>query len=174
MSMFTEILNPFMNVRNQIKQNGRWVDKGLRKETHGNVSALNKEITFNTDWKIMTKWNTHIIIDAFEFSTASPFIYPLLFAKAGSDGDYAQNLFHIIRPTGRSNATVTEIYKYGSTFLESEQFKNEDDSLWGYIVKLKAPIHLPSGCQLVIRTLANGSGDTLSYKLQWREIVEND
>lgn len=177
--MFGEIINPFLNVRNKIKNTrGAWVDKKIPLERQYMSSTSNVDLGSNG--RIFFDTNKKIIIDSFQLSSNSAsFVRPRLhsnreFDYSGGTGEFNNNIFMTTGITSDRNstmfdATFTYINSYGHPLLESVY---HNGTVGRYKMINKAPIILPEGGKLGIygSESYNPSQHTWACIVVYREI----
>lgn len=169
--MFSEIINPFLNVRNKIKNaNGDWVDQVKPRETIYQRDENRLDISNESNHVVFEEWDKKIIIDALNYGTNSFFVAPLLWIREGETNTFTDQILHGIRGGGgRSSLIPRYIKDYGNEFLEIGQYDTENVEV---VIYLKKPIILPNGGKLVFNSTSNQTGTETSYKVIWREIEE--
>lgn len=167
MSIFTEITNPFINNRNQIKNtDGKWIDMQEERHIQKRSTQLRLKPENGVTYNVFTSFNRPVYLEMFEMGGVINGCYPLLFLSSGEDGSY-QSIFHVIRFDGRANPTPSMLRESLSEHLETKQSSSDDTQ---NIITLKKPIFLPEGCKLAIRSLSTVEQE-VTYKAFWREIL---
>lgn len=174
--MVTEILNPFIKTRNQIKKNGRWVDQSLDKEEQSHIQSLRKSLKSGDTWTLIPYWiGKHLTIDSIEVGTTSPYL--AIACMVGTpNSDYKNNLFQVVYPNGgRAPASPTTLLKYGNSYMKCEQFTEDEakNIVGGYKMTLKQPIHLPQGGKIVFSVLGDDRTLDFTYSVKYRELKKN-
>jgi len=169
MSIISEVTNPFITTRQQIKnKNGDWVNIPFKEVVQKQAGHFNRSIS-EDGTSILTSFGKATTIEMFEFTNHKddPTIYPLLYIDPRHDENY-NSIIHTISKTGRTNPTPNILRLHHHEFLGVE-YDSEGENAKVY---LKKPIHLPQGCRLVLK----GFNDSKStYKIFWtEEVTEND
>src|SRR5690625_1888680 len=165
--MFSEIINPFLNVRNKIKDaSGNWVDATKPREDQFAVYKHSIDVDSSLEEVIFETWDKKVIIDALFFGSDTT-AYPLLWIREGANDTSTNEIFRGVNRTGGGGAPwPSSISNNGNHLLEIER---EDES--GATVSLKRPLTLPNGGKLLFTGSSNSDG-RMSYKVVWREIKE--
>lgn len=147
--MFTELLNPFLTVRNKIKnKDGKWVDEKIPKEEQFEVHYNNLKLS---DALVLINSKKKIIIDSFQLSTnTASYLRPRLTIKKEFDYNHAyqNNLFLTLNDNGNYyEATFTYINNFKHPLLESVVHNSK---VGKYKMQTKGKIELPNGCKLTI------------------------
>lgn len=165
--MFTEILNPFLNVRNKIKnKNGEWVDESKPKETLHTADDYFVDIAGDFEVVLINEPNRKVIVDNIVvYSSANPFLtlgQPPVY-------NYNSNLLYTISSGGRHFASMDRIKDHGSEYFDYESLAEEQGK-----ITLKRPIILPEGAELKIRNRAEDAqrDGSVTYKVVYRVIEE--
>lgn len=146
--MFSEILNPFINVRNKIRNSeGLWVDKKIPREQQ--FQQFINKVELSENGVILFNTKNKVIIDSFQFgATSASFIRPRLTIKREFDYNHAyqNNVFLAINGKGNYyEATFTYINSFGHPLLESTVHNTSERH---YKMQNKVPIVLPEGGKL--------------------------
>lgn len=170
--MFGQILNPFLTVRNKIKNSeGVWVDEKIAKEEQ--FEQHYNKLKLTDSGLVLINSKNKIIIDSFQFSaTTASFLRPRLTIKKEFDYNhtYENNLFLCTNDKGNYyEATFTYINKYKHPLLESVIHNTTDRY---YKMQNKKEIVLPQGCKLTIVPSASYDPERhdMSVQIVYREI----
>jgi len=189
--MFTEILNPFLNVRNKVKnRTGLWVDLEesmikSEEELYSN-SGDNIKIPLSptNDVVVEEYWGGNVIIDSLVISAKGP-VQPKLIIEKDNPVAYNDQIFHIVtsrdNSTARNGAGLEYIDRFGHDFLEvtskNRVENDEGEELYTYYVaSLKKPIFLPKGFQLSFNLISGLFNEhvtddfNVTYKIIYRKI----
>lgn len=157
--MLSEILNPFINVRNKVRTSTGWED--LKKEeeslytSHGLRSIPDKEI--------FEIWGKKVIIDSLHYASTED-VYPKLLINK-TDNDWVGEILHIGfnsgDSTGRTYPKGESIKINGSPYLENIYTSDNGIS----VICLKRPIILPNGGKF----LFTGDGN-VTYNMSYRVV----
>lgn len=165
--MFTEILNPFLYVRNRIKNtSGQWVDHQKPREEITQYNQSSIETDSNTDITIFEIWDKKVILENIIVKSDAN---PVLSLDIRQDAtDYTGNLFFTMGGEGYYLGSVNAVKNRGSEYFEHIDHDADGDERDG--VMLKKPIILPQGARLTLE----GSEDegTTAYKVVFRTIEE--
>ena len=148
--MYSEILNPYLNNRNQVKnQKGQWVDEKQPSETIHTRTISNKDLS-DDHFVVFDESEKEIIIDSLFFGTNNKSgIYMRLFSNPEDDDQsYASNMFVGIKGSGAWSLTQLYIKENGHPLLENYLYDEENNN---YNTINKRPIHLPKGGKLLVR-----------------------
>lgn len=164
--MFSEIINPFLNVRNKIKDSqGNWVDEQRPVETQHFVQESRAPVGGSTEINIFDKWDKRIILDNLAMGSDTT-VYPILISEEEELG-LNRNIFRAMTTSGgTSGAWASVISAQGHHLLEIGSSDND-----GATIFLKRPIVLPKGGKLSFLGSSSASGE-MSYMASWREIEE--
>src|SRR5699024_4583551 len=81
--MLSEIINPFLNVRNKVKKEGRWVDQVEHKEKGFTKYGINESLV-NDDLVVIDSLGKRVEIHSLDFSTNNRAnVFPQIFSKSG-------------------------------------------------------------------------------------------
>lgn len=167
--MFSEIINPFLNVRNKVKDHqGNWVDETKTREVLRLAVQNRLEISNDEIHEVFNVWDKKIIIDNLYFATNGN-IYPVLMVE---DIEYAnsKSLLHGMSTTGGWSAPYPSVINArGHDYLEVATMPTEGQ---GGNIYLKKQIILPNGGKLAFRLAGSASVAEVTYKVVWREIEE--
>lgn len=174
MSNFTEILNPYIKVRNQVKdKNGDWIDESFStvRENTRMISQLRKEIEKDGYVKLFEAEDEQTIIESF-YIVATQNCFPAIWLNKSNENsnDRGTNLFYILNHRFRTSPSMQNIDSYGSDYFEviSKEEGVAEDGQDFYTVMLKKPISIPKGsvigvkgssdynqvsCKLVVKTI---------------------
>ena len=163
MNFFTEVLNPFFIVRNQVKnKDGKWEDQ--RKEEYETVvkNSVSLELEDGEDHIIFESWGQEVILDSFDLKTqGDPAIF--IITKEGDDENYDNNLLTMIGFGGYFLARPTRIQISGSPYIKYyPNFASEET----HTVMIDEPIVLPRGCKVFLR--GDDSGERIGYQAVFR------
>lgn len=165
--MFTEILNPFITVRNKIRDSrGEWVDQRNPIETQHATGDYDVVVTSNTDIVVFETWGRKVILDSLSYTTDTD-AFPRLETSQNNPIPYNTQIFHSLTLSGSRSAnwpSVIELHGHGLFEIIST-----GDTTNGYHISLKRPIILPEGCRLEFGGGTSADG-YLAYKVYWREI----
>lgn len=165
MSMFTEIINPFINVRNQVKNSsGSWVDESVKTENSRviKIESYNDNNPIDFTREVFTESNKKIIIETLVFKSDSNMGLRL---ENVSEGPYrsSNDLFWTVGGATSYMATFDSVQNRGNAFLEHSTFEVEENYR---TLTLKRPVTIPNGGRLVIDTPIDlGDDDNLNYSL---------
>lgn len=166
--MFTEILNPFLNVRNKVKDSqGKWVDQTKPKEVLQMKYDSGITTSGTTEIPIFEIWNKKVIIDQLEYGSNTSF-HPRLWQKPEHVGEPFENQLFTVptREGGGSSAWPSVISTQETSLLKSGFWESPRG-----MVFLKRPIILPSGGKLIFEGSSSSDGKS-AFKVVWREIEE--
>lgn len=169
MSMFSEITNPFIATREQIRRSdGSWGFAPNKEEVQKQTSYLGRAIS-GEGTSILTSFGRPTTIQHLEIALQAdnPTVFPLLYIDQRHDGNY-NSIFHVITKRGRSNPTPGLLDSHYHTHLGVELNEAGDAKVY-----LKKPLYLPQGCRLVLKGF-DGEDSKATYKMFWTEVVEND
>lgn len=170
MSMFTEIINPFLNVRNKVKnRSGQWVDQQppneeiVARESHGT------SVDGNTEIVVFDVSNKKVIIDSLVIYTDAQLSAHLLVSPKGSGGTI--NIFRVVGINSIGFLTPNRIHSYARGHHEYFDLVNYDEDTERGLMMLKKEVTLPTGGRLTLQGNSPNEG-TVTYKVVWREIEE--
>lgn len=170
--MFSEIINPFLNVRNKIKdKNDEWVD--MRKPREVLKTSIENRIRIEPSefLEIFSVFDKKIIIDHLVWGTYGT-SYPLLMHEDVAY-DTSTNLLHLIqRGGGWSSTTPAIINTQGSDMFETQYYDNDHEDGTRGTFYLRKPIILPNGGKLAFTRNSEGTRNEVTFKVIWREIEE--
>lgn len=170
MSMFTEILNPFIKTRNQVKnKHGEWIDQ-VETKTQEEVKLITGlRETVDQGYKEVYKTVAEkTIIDSFLIS-ATKFVYPILWINDITSTDIGSNMFHSVGRELRYYPSMQRINESGNDYFSViNEYESSDEKY--YTVELKKPIIIPKGSTIAF-SQAEGEGE-VTYKLVLREFWE--
>src|SRR5699024_554906 len=167
MSIVTEILNPFIKTRNQVKnKSGQWVDQPSDKWTQHSASLRGNISKEGGSVNIINRFNREIVIDSFSF-----LVYENIHATCHKDSrevPYVTQIFHSLTTAGPSASFPYIIDRDGHDYLEIQKKDENSEGKTYYIVRLKKPLYLPEGCHLELKA-GNSVTGSFMYKVFWRE-----
>lgn len=180
MSLFTEILNPYIRTRPQVKNKyGQWVDQERLKndESIQIYHGLRKPISSGSLIHVFESWDSKVVIESLTFVSDGR-VHPFLWVnKDRTTENLAEyNLFQMVGPEIVNGVIGSRLYPnasiietYGHDLLET--VKHEVDGQTVYTTTLKRPLTLPNGCKLSFRTSSNPD-IPVTYKSIIRKIYE--
>ena len=163
MSLFTEIINPFVTIHNKIKdKNGKWIDATKDVRERVSYNGLRSPVPNSGSYVVFIDFEDEIMLDHLAYSCDAP-VYPVLFSKKGSTDLYSphQQLIGLTHG-GRSGATPSTIQTGGHDYLTGV-FNASNEG----IITLKKPIFLPEGGRLEFRALSNSTGGEVTYDVSY-------
>lgn len=141
------IINPFLNVRNQVKNaDGEWVDESKPEETL-HVVTINHYFS-DGDFVVFDEWDKKIIIDSIEYyATDTDNTFPRLNVRKGSTGRTSSNLFVAFNSENTSVWDATGLYlsNHKNSYLDAVKYKEGGELK----VLSKKQIVLPSGGRFI-------------------------
>lgn len=175
--MFTEIINPFINVRPKIKKNGRWVDHEEIKEemyTYRESTALidNTKVIFNISDK-------KVIIDELSIGLNQG-LYPRLEAYTNTSSENSRLFYGHATQTSTGALSIVNMTKnrydnYGNQYFETYKTHKSNNELGKGVqditfIRLKDKVILPHGGKF---EFGNNGGDYIGntyliYHLSFR------
>ena len=175
MSMFSEIINPFLNVRNQIKnKSGQWVDMSTPKEETKVHASNNRDITGDTEIIIFEHWDRKIVLEGLVLASNAE-MSPHLYVKPTGSQDYLNDVFRSIQDhLGIGFATPRRISESDNNhdYLDLVKYDGIKDGVpSGSYMVLKRPVVMGHGGKLVIQGNEEYTGNAI-IKVVWREIRE--
>lgn len=163
--MFTEILNPFINVRNKIKnKRGDWVDQRQPIESQQATGGYDIVVTPSTDFIVFETWGKKVILDSLSYTTNTD-VFPRLETSQNNPIAYNTQIFHSLLLSGGRSANWASVIEFNG----HDHFEIIKKGETSFHLTLKRPIVLPEGCRLEFTGGSNSSG-YLGYKVYWREI----
>lgn len=171
--MFSNILNPWIKNRNQVKNRaGIWVDEKKPVERLYTEQTVNANL--NNGAYILFSTKNKVILDSFQLTIegTSSFIRPRLHAGREFDqnGAYLNNVFVTTNSTANYyDATPSYVYHRGNPFLECNIFNLDT---MRFKLMNKVPIVLPEGGKLGIYASSSYDPDNHRFAVAavWREI----
>nr|DAE10381.1 MAG TPA: hypothetical protein [Siphoviridae sp. ctwrX9] len=171
--MFSEIINPFLNVRNKVKDyKGDWVDqiKPVEKVIRKHLSRI--QVDGELDYIVFSAWDKKIILEALMIGTNTRG-FPVLWGdKDAEQGSIDGNFFSVITREGGGSSPSPDVIDFQnggeSDLLKLTSFDSEKKES---CMILKRPLILPQGGELRFRSRSGSEGE-LSYKVIYREIEE--
>lgn len=176
MANFTEILNPFINVRNKIKNsNGIWVDQ-KKKEEEQFIIYGRSSFEPGQYIDLFSEFDSKVIIDSITLYSDANVSLSLL----NEDVDIwthsvrpSYDMFTILRGhTSRGFARLSRLYVYDHPYLETVQhhFSTGIDEE-RYFIMSKRNIEMPNGCKLAVLLddESEGSGNA-AWNINYRVI----
>lgn len=161
--MLSEIINPFLNVRNKVKKEGRWVDQVEHKEKGFTKYGINESLV-NDDLVVIDSLGKRVEIHSLHFSTNNRGnVFPQIFIKSGRKQN--DNILRGVNQNG-SGYYLTPLYINHSGNPYFENYVSSVDE--GTSTILKRPIILPEGCQLVFSTTLSSNAN-ITYSVYWTE-----
>lgn len=170
MSFVTEIMNPFINVRNQIKnRQGNWVDEQTPPHELKMVERFGIEVNYETELKVFEEWNKKIIIESIVIATDGELSPHLM--QSTSSTDEQTNIFRTVgNSLGGGYATPNRINRSNGGHDYFDQPHYNEESLESLMI-LKRPVFMPDGAMLIMRGHEDYTGNA-TFKVVWREIDE--
>lgn len=170
--MFTEVINPFLNVRNKIKdKDDNWVDMKKPREVLKTGIKNRVRIEPGEYLEVFNVFDKKIIIDHLVWGTYGS-SYPVLMHE---DVPYAvsTNLLHLIQRGGGWSSTTPKIINVqGSDMFKVQSYDREhEDGIRGTLY-LRKPIILPNGGKLAFTRRTEDTRNEVTFKVIWREIEE--
>ena len=174
MSMFSEIINPFLNVRNQIKNRaGQWVDKTIEpNEVLRHYTSDGTDFTDNQMESIFNVTGKKVIIDQLTVAMDTDININIIPSEYAGVSNTQANISQAVLNwggggvyRGRSSRTTTI---NGHPLYEKVMGENEENPE-SHTITLKRPIILPNGGELRIYGY-NASGEA-SWSIVTREIT---
>lgn len=168
--MFSEIINPFLYVRNKVKRfDGTWVDQKETREVLNSRSVFNVTVTPDSQYTVFERWGSPITLVDFEMGTNNDQYDVKLYHNTDQSSSYTNNLFHVVNAgSGRSLGSPGNILTEGRG---SEHLKVDfiDDTSKDTKISTKKEIYLPQGCALIVEN--QGTTDLeITFKAIWREV----
>lgn len=180
MSFITEIMNPFLVVRNKIKNvNGNWEDMVKPKETFKGLSESSLAVDSTTNKALLNTYGRKTVIESFVVSTNTGINVGLHVSDSGNAWNNNIATTTVFRREGASGGNfrrplnIYSVDEYGSDIFEILH-SNDLHGVGGATIALKRPIVFPNGCRVNFyggaeTTALNGE---VSYKIFWKEIEE--
>lgn len=165
--MFSEILNPFLYVRNKIKnKNGEWVDMEEpleEKEITRVVNGYNRRVNDGEEETLLVDFSGDITIHALEVGGSTE-EFSLRLGTSNSVGNYTDNMFYNIgagsfRRLG-SPKNLARVDEYNTFLGLARRNQNTGESM----IYLKQPITIKGGCKLSVFG-SGGVSSVISFKL---------
>ena len=173
MSMFTEIINPFINVRNKIKnRSGQWVDETKEIGETKMHTRWNVDLDDNEELVVFENWGKKIIVESIFISSDAEVSPHLFISDSGNDAQ--TNIFRSIQsPQAMGFATPNRINNADRhhDYIDLVEYDGINDGVPSRaMMLLKKPITLYSGGKLVLQANQTTPDSRLTFKVVWHEI----
>lgn len=176
MSFVTEIMNPFLIVRNKIRNNrGEWVDMKKKEErlrgTRGNLN-----VTMGDNIELLNTYGKKTIVEKIVVSVN---VNINLGMHLGDGDAYSQNVALTTAPwnhslnSGLRPLSMRSIREIGNPLFEIvfDSMEEESDT-YGVTYTLKRPFEFPEGCRINLYTTDSIPDGHAHYQIIYREIDE--
>lgn len=175
MSFVTELMNPFIVVRNKIRTpQGAWVDQIKKRETMHGSTGSNIPMNPTINHQVINTYGRKTIIESFVIADTSNVNIGVHVSDAGSAWDNNIALLLDFNPVDGSNSYRRGLSGDAIGVLGSDLFDvlNENVEINGTTMALKRPIEFPNGVRVNFYGGSYTREGNLTYKIFWKEIEE--
>lgn len=168
MSMFTEIINPFINVRNKIKnRSGQWVDETNEIGETKVFERFSSPLENNDEVVVFENWGKKIIVDSFIIASDAE-VSPHINIRNDS-ADASNNILRSIQTSVAIGfATPNRINNADGyhDYIDLVKYTDGGEAM----MILKRPITLYSGGKFYLKANSATEDTRLTCKIVWHEI----